>query len=59
MKYVIATATAFLAVAVQGNLLFLVSTEPNNKGIQYSWVTDRWVCKCSEALLIEEPSDVM
>lgn len=44
MKYTLASAVAILAAAVKASLVFMVSTEPGNKGIQKSWVTDRWVC---------------
>ncbi|KAK3201686.1 hypothetical protein GRF29_164g286307 [Pseudopithomyces chartarum] len=44
MKTTLASAVAFLAATAQASLVFMVSTEPNNKGITHSWVTDRWVC---------------
>lgn len=47
MKNTLACTVAFLATTAYGSLVFMVSTEPGDKGIQKSWVTDRWVCMSS------------
>ena len=48
MKTTLVTVVAILATSVRSSLVFMVATEPNNKGITHSWVTDRWVCEYSD-----------
>lgn len=52
MKVFIATAVACMAAAVQGSVVFDLSSEPNGQGVRKSWITDRWVCRMSTLNLV-------
>ena len=53
MKTTLVYVVALLAATAHSSLVFMVATEPGNKGITHSWVTDRWVCMLISVLTIQ------